>query len=127
MKHKRRYFSLTRADVIKAFSGHEFSRQQTMELVAKYMGESDRPPNWSYVGVRGMLGKRAARRWARYLRHRHSGSNIHVQTVYDFGVTPEEFAKLGDRSPWAAAAAKMKDAKAMPDILKIIVDEWSLY
>lgn len=97
---------LTRADLVKAFSGPAIPRQQTMEIVAQYMGNSPVPPAWSYAGVRGTFGKKAARMWAKKLRHRmpgvyrdpKSGRWLHpvVQSVYDFGTTPEKLRSMAD-------------------------------
>lgn len=95
---------LTRGDLVRAFSDPSFSRKQTMEIVTRYMGNSTVPPAWSYAGVLGTFGKKVARLWAKKLRHRsagvyrdqESGRWLHpiVQTVYDFGTTPEKLRDL---------------------------------
>jgi hypothetical protein len=84
------------------------TRRETMDVVSRYMGTSPVPPAWTYAGVLGTFGKRIARLWARHLRHRLPGvyrdpqtrRYLHpvVQTVYDFGLTPEQLIAFMSRT-----------------------------
>lgn len=90
---------LTRSDLVRAFSGPSITKEETKSIVNRYMGDSPVVPAWSYASVRGVFGIKAARIWARKLRHRRpgvyrdaeSGRWLHpaVQTAYDFGKTPD--------------------------------------
>lgn len=60
---------VTRRALIKAFSSPARTRQQTMEIVGRYMGDAPVPPAWSRGGVQENFGKAIARAWARKIRH----------------------------------------------------------
>lgn len=137
MKRLRQFKRLNRADIVKAFSSPALTRRETMDVVARYMGSSPVPPSWSYASVRGILGKRAAREWARHLRHRPAGVYrdaatgrlLHpsVQTAYDFGTTPEKVAALNDDTAFASGEARTlldKLVKEAPFILDEYHSAW---
>lgn len=122
MTRARSLRRLTRADVIKAFSTPKLTHAKTMEIVAQYMGDQNVPPTWSPVGVRGTLGTRIARLWSRRLRRRHSGSNVYVQTSYDFGLSPKEMQQSGALAP-LSAAVKTVGRKSLPEGMIFVHDE----
>lgn len=128
MKKFRQINRLNRADLIKAFSGPLLTRQETMEIVNRYMGASPVPPAWSYASVRGVFGKHVARLWAKRLRHRpagvyrdaETGRVLHpvTQTAYDFGTTPEAMRE--------AAARLAREPRPLPEGMLIVLDEFHM-
>lgn len=122
---------LSRAALVKAFSAPGISRQQTMDIVTRYMGDSPIPPVWGYAGVRGTFGKRAARMWAKKLRHRESGVYrdhksgrwIHpvIQSIHDFSTGLE-----GAAAKWKALQPKRYRPMGSEKV-QIFMDEAHLF
>lgn len=92
-KRKSRRIITERA-VRRAFA-HVFRDQASLEkAITDFMGGYPVPPLWSMAGVRASFGRRAARVWAKHLRHlgaAHYPSNGRnlvpvVQHLADFGV-----------------------------------------
>jgi len=128
--------TITRAAVVRAFSGPGRSRAEVRSIVTRYIGDSPVPPLWSLASVRGTFGVRVARAWARHLRHLRSatyrGENGRwltpvVQTAYDFGTTPEALAAtppmIGELMALAEKVRMSSDTQRVP----VLVDEfWRL-
>lgn len=106
---KKTKMVVSRALLIRAFTSPERTRQETMDIVARYMGSSPVPPSWGLEGVRGTFGKRVARAWARKVRHltsahyRDPGSGRVqfwvTQTAFDLGLTPQQSDESLCRTP----------------------------
>lgn len=97
---------VTRRALIKAFSSPARTRQQTMEIVARYMGDAPVPPAWSRGGVQANFGKAIARAWARKIRHLGMASHAAtpggrrvfsvVQSIHDFPGSAASAAAASD-------------------------------
>lgn len=123
---------VTRRALIKAFSSPARTRKQTMEIVARYMGDAPVPPAWSRGGVHANFGKAIARAWARKIRHlgiaSHAASpggrrlfNV-VQSIHDFPGGAAFLATKSDPGDQREAADLLASNRKPP----MLVDEFHM-
>lgn len=124
---------VSRRTLLRVFAAPGRTNDEVKRAVARYMNFRDDGaiPHWSAVSVRGVFGKRIARKWARYLRHRPATPGLFVQTAYDLGTTPEALVEreplpTGEMAPsMKAQSGETLNANVGRDRLLCMHDEGS--